>query len=383
VNAIPALAAASQRNASLSPLIWCTGVVAIIAMTGRGAEQPTWGEESTKDLRDAMKKNKYEEVCAFYGTIKQAGIGKPAGPCIEIDRRASWSVVVSIEKVDKKADLLTAAEGQDVVLSMAFPHHAGIRKDDIGAGFYFVVWSARHNDVDYYTLTAIKRDGSQLDQFAPKAWREAEAAREPGMNGALQPQSSQPDYAKWEQIRNGMAEAEVRKILGEPLHDSGTPEEFRNDPTYVKTLTYGTIRYPSPALPGSFTFEISIKQGNVSEKYDPFNGELSKNGRPTTPIQTTPKDRTTLDLTRFVDLRWRPSSGEYPIVYVVQVETGQHAKIDGKGTLVYVSKEQHTTYSPYLALRSGGTNASRWRVMAANKKGQSAWTEWRYFRFEE
>jgi hypothetical protein len=365
-------------------LHWCFAVIALTAMTAFGADPPKWGDDATKNLREAMKKNKYEEICAFYGTVKQVGIGQRDAATIKIDHHSSWSIVVSVEKIDKKADLLTAAEGQDITLAMDFPLHVGVTKNDLGANFYFILWRERHNDVDYHTLTAIKRDGSPMDQFAPKDRLEAEAALEPGKNKAQEPQCVQPDYAKWELVREGMSEEEVTKLLGDPLHDTGIPEEFRNNPTYVKFLTYGRIAFTSPAMPSSFEFDIAIKQGNVSEKYDPFGGELSKDGRPTAPMQITPKDRTIFDhFPRFVDLRWQPSSGEYPVVYVVEVQTGQYGVIEGKDTLVYVSKRHYRASCPYQAFSFGGKNAGRWRVMAVNKKGQSAWTEWHYFRFEK
>lgn len=340
-------------------------IIAIISISALSGEPPKWANEAAKDLREAMKKNKYEEICAFYGKFKQAGMFIPAGPKIEINRHGSWSILVTVEKIDKKADVLTVAEGQDISLTMDIPHTVGIRKDDQGADFYFIVWKERHNDVDYMTLTAIKHDGIPADQFAPKALRDLELAAQ------QKSEFVQPDYAKWEQVREGMTEEEVKKLLGEPLRDSRV----------VGSLTYGRIQFASPAMPDSFEFYISFKQGTVSDKLDPFGGELSKDGKPTAPLQITPADRTTFNhYPRVLDLRWRPSSGEYPIVYIVEVENAQH---DGKDGLVYWIKRQYRADCPYQAITFNGVSNARWRVMAVNKKGQSAWTEWRYFRFDE
>lgn len=343
-------------------------IIAMISMTALSGEPPKWGEEAAKDLREAMKNNKYEEICAFYGKIKQAGMGMPAGPSLEINRHGSWAVVVSIEKIDKKAAVLAAAEGQDVTLVMDIPHNVGIRRDDLGADFYYIVWRQRHNDVDYNTLTAIKRDGSPMEQFAPKALREVELA------AVQKSEYVQPDYAKWEQVRDGMSEEEVKKLLGEPLHDS----------KIMESLKYGRIRFASPAMPSSFEFYITFEKGTVSGKHEPFGGELSKDGKPTAPLQIAPADRTAFNhYPPLVDLRWRPSSGEYPIVYIVETENAQSEKLDGKDSLVYWVKRQYRSDCPYQAISFDGIRVSRWRVMAVNKKGQSAWTEWRYFRFEK
>lgn len=150
------------------------------------------------------------------------------------------------------------------------------------------------------------------------------------------PECVQPDHGKWARVNEGMPEAEARKLLGEPLfadrHETATPDAPK------VFLRYGRIRFASPALPDTFDFDLPIREGKVYSKHDPFGGELSKDGRPTAPLQITPYDRTTFDhYPRFVDLRWRPSSGEYPIAYVVEVEFAQHERRDGKTAFVYVA----------------------------------------------
>src|SRR3990172_11630380 len=88
----------------------------------------------------------------------------------------------------------------------------------------------------------------------------------------------QPDYGKWRQVKIGMTEDEAKKLLGEPLEETKIPDDFRDDPNYVKFLTFGRFRFASASLPGTFDFDITIKQGKVEEKHNPFGGGLSTDG---------------------------------------------------------------------------------------------------------
>lgn len=203
--------------------------------------------------------------------------------------------------------------------------------------------------------------------------------------GANKPECIQPDYAKWLQIKVGMTEKEVKQILGTPLSEDRVPPEFIFDPQYVKLLTYGRIRFNSPSLPGAFEFHVATKLGKVSETIDPFGGVFSTDGKPTTPSPVAPKDHTVFEYyPRFVDLRWTPSSGEYPIEYVIEVEAGQleQSADKEKSEYHYYFEERQNSNCPYQAISFVGKNPGRWRVKATNKKGESDWSEWSYFRFE-
>lgn len=195
----------------------------------------------------------------------------------------------------------------------------------------------------------------------------------------------QPDYKKWLTVKAGMTEDEVKKILGEPLSESKVPQEHINDPTYVKFMTYGRIHFDSPSLPDTFEFAVVTKLGKVSETIDPFGGILSTDGKPTTPVPISPNDRTVFDhYPRFVDLRWTPSAGEYPIEYTIEVQYGflEYAA-DGKTTeYQYRMTDQQESEFPYKAISFVGKGPGRWRVKAKNKSGESDWCDWRFFRFQ-
>jgi hypothetical protein len=136
-------------------------------------------------------------------------------------------------------------------------------------------------------------------------------------------ESTQPDYAMWDSVTTGMTEAEVKKLLGEPVWEDKPPEKRIDDPTYFKIMVYGRISFDSPSMPNGFDFWIGTQLGKVTQKQHPFGGALSRDGKPTIPGLIYPRDKTKFDhYPRFVDLRWQPSSGKYPIEYVVDVEAG-------------------------------------------------------------
>src|SRR5262249_46313825 len=154
--------------------------------------------------------------------------------------------------------------------------------------------------------------------------------------------SIQPDYSDWESVQVGMSEVDLKKLLGKPIQEDEIPERFKGDPTYPRKLSFGRITFDSPSMPQSFDFYVFIQQGKVVEKKHPFQGELSRNGKPTTPVLIYPRDRTEFDhCPRFVDLRWQPSSGKYPIEYAIQVEIGNYELCEGdkKAVVVYHSEE--------------------------------------------
>jgi hypothetical protein len=188
-------------------------------------------------------------------------------------------------------------------------------------------------------------------------------------------ESVQPDYSKWESVKVGMTEDDVRKLLGNPIEDPESPG-----------LVFGRIRFDSPSMPDSFNFYVMIHEGKVLEKGDAFGGNLSRDGRPTTPKLIYPRDRTTFDhYPRFVDLRWKPSSGKYPIEYAIEIQMGQYEVrgADGNSVLVYHNADDLVSELPYAAFAFRGRNPGRWRVKAKNELGESEWSEWRMFAFEQ
>ena len=159
----------------------------------------------------------------------------------------------------------------------------------------------------------------------------------------------------------------------------------------------------------------------MAEISDPWQGKFSPDGRPTIPELVEPAaGRTLAHFPRFLDFRWHPSSGVYPVAYEVCVQVldiNQHEsehfedyvrktldfdrekwKAEGMPTTkmdemaVSFARElrerqgvqltfQFCTHDIYLPLTWVGANTGRWRVRATNKKGASEWTAWRYFNF--
>ncbi len=201
----------------------------------------------------------------------------------------------------------------------------------------------------------------------------------------------QPDYSKWESVKIGMSEVELTNLLGKPIaeiehkHVQVTPSTEGS----LRDLFFGRIKFNSPSTPESFDFYVLTHEGKVLQKGHPFGGELSRNGKPTTPVLIYPRDRTKFDhVPRFVDLRWQPSSGKYPIEYAVQIQYGQYEGrgANGKAMPVYndiEDIEDLVCELPYAAFAFKGGQPGRWRVKAKNELGQSEWSEWRTFVFEQ
>jgi hypothetical protein len=205
----------------------------------------------------------------------------------------------------------------------------------------------------------------------------------------------QPDYAKWDKVRIGMAKAELTDLLGKPLedeeaelraklrkqglNDAAVREHFRSLGEGIAFgLTYGRIRYTSAVMPDVYEFSILIQEGKVSEKSDPFHGRLSKDGRPTLPDLLLPHENAAFHhFPRFLDFRWSPASGVYPMKYEIEVFVGRHTR----NGVVYRRSDSLTAPFPYAATSFGGMNSGRWRVRASNRLGESDWTSFRYFKF--
>ena len=189
-------------------------------------------------------------------------------------------------------------------------------------------------------------------------------------------ESVQPEYSKWALVKSGMTDIELRKLLGNPI----------DDPESGPGLLFGRIKFDSQSMPAPFDFYVLIHEGKVIQKGDQFGGDLSKDGKPTTPTPIYPIDGSGFThYPRFVDLRWNPSSGTYPMEYTVEVESGQH-EVHAKGeraVLVYHRSIEMNSELPYAAFAFGGKNPGRWRVKAKNALGESDWSKWRHFQFEQ
>jgi hypothetical protein len=205
------------------------------------------------------------------------------------------------------------------------------------------------------------------------------------------PHCVQPDYAAWGRIRENMTEADVLQILGKPLATQDTPEKLPiDDPSiqidYLYQWTYGHLDFKSPQVFAVDEFYICFSKGRVHSKYDPFGVPLSQNGKPTVPRLIYPKQNASYDhYPRYLDLRWYPSSGQYPMHYIVEHQSGEanYDQAAGRNVIAWPSSSVQTfrTQIPYQLTLHGGSDPGRWRVKAVNALGESDWSEYRKFSF--
>lgn len=196
----------------------------------------------------------------------------------------------------------------------------------------------------------------------------------------------EPEYAKWDAVNVGMTEADVLRILGKPLEQDDVPPHRGDAPFRSRTVAYGRLRFRSPAVPGALRFQIEFQNGEVVAKADPFGGHLSRDGKPTVPVPIFPVEYTILDHhPRFLDTRWYPSSGEYPITYTVQVEYAwfRDRGLNGKPIWLYEPLDELASRLPHVAVQFMGMQPGRWRVRASNRLGESDWTDWSRFEFAQ
>ena len=238
----------------------------------------------------------------------------------------------------------------------------------------------------------------------------------------VQPLVVQPNLAKWRELHVGMTEAAVTALLGKPYLKDPRPAPD-TDPRVIHFYVwrYGEISFKSFTTQGSFEFVVKFHEGLVEEIRDPWNGNFSPDGIPTVPELVLPKAGQTLDHNpRFMDFRWQPASGVYPIEYEVAIqvmdvnqhdaehyedyirETIDRNRADWKkagesekdldksatwfarelrkkqGVQETYSFRTHDIYLPYTWV---GANTGRWRVRAVNDKGTGEWSDWRYFSF--
>jgi hypothetical protein len=170
---------------------------------------------------------------------------------------------------------------------------------------------------------------------------------------------SQPSYEAWKKISKGISETEVFSILGPPQ------EKDMRHLIGGYTWHYGTVVPKSQVMPEPYEFLVWFLMGRVSGTEDPFDGHFSADSLPTTPILIHPQDGEVFaHYPRFVDLRWYPSSGQYPMRYEIEIDNALAEK---------------ATTEPYVSARVSGVTTVRWRVRAVNTKGTSDWSELRTF----
>jgi hypothetical protein len=209
-----------------------------------------------------------------------------------------------------------------------------------------------------------------------------------------EPEFIQPDYSKWQRVRIGMPRDEVLAILGKPLHrDDETPEWIAHIPepshrhfkAFGYSWSYGHLKFADPRVPNSFDFSVHFRFSTqtVRHIYDPFDGTFSVAGEPTIPRLVLPQDKSVWEHNpRFLDLRWTPSAGGYPMQYEIESGFSQIEVKDDEAILTYQPLPTAITDVPHHALSFVGAQKGRWRVRAKNRHGLSGWTDYRYFEFK-
>jgi hypothetical protein len=190
---------------------------------------------------------------------------------------------------------------------------------------------------------------------------------------------TQPDYTKWQSITPGMDESDVIARLGEPL---AKPDPFDRTSNVLYNWEYGYLAPKSRVFPRPLVFTIRFLQGKVFCLEDPFNGTFSPDGTPTVPEPIWPENPPIFPhYPRWIDLRWYPSSGEYPMRYEVEIA---ELKFDGNPEVAdgWITQVQASDI-PYLAAEFDGMGLGRWRVRAINDKGIGEWSDYHLFVFEK
>jgi len=243
-----------------------------------------------------------------------------------------------------------------------------------------------------------------------------------GVVTEVQPLAVQPDLTKWQSLKVGMTEAEVTAVLGKPYQKDPRPAA-ETDAHIINLYSwqYGEISFNSFNTKATFRYAVIFHDGLVHEISDPWHGQFSSDGRPTPVELVGPESGTTLNhYPRFLDFRWLPSAGVYPMEYEVALqvlEVNQHEaehyedyiretinrnrvgwKQAGKSVkemeetaarFARVLRQQQgvqatysfRTHDIYLPFTWVGANTGRWRVRAVNDKGTSEWTAWHFFKF--
>ncbi len=232
----------------------------------------------------------------------------------------------------------------------------------------------------------------------------------------------QPDGAKWRQLRVGLTEGEVTALLGKPYHKDPRPAvDAEPGLRRMYSWEYGEITFKSFTTKGTYRYAVMFHAGLVSEFSDPWHGKFSPDGRATVPELVLPAAGATLHhYPCFLDFRWHPSSGVYPIEYEIAVEVLTIDQFEAEHFEDYIRKTvdgnrpdwqtagmskkamdelalsfaqglrrnqgvmeafHFRTHDIYLPLTWVGANTGRWHIRATNEKGTSDWTKWRYFKF--
>lgn len=226
--------------------------------------------------------------------------------------------------------------------------------------------------------------------------------------GPCDSQFVQPDSAAWAAAtREGLTEAEVLQILGEPIEREHPPvrpehmsqEEWDSVPAserqwYQDVILadtcygwrYGRLDFRSPSVPITYDFVIYFRRGRVMMWSSPFDPPLSRSGVPTAPTPLLPMNQVVFDSrVDVLDFRWGPPAGLYPMTFTLEFVGGYDTNIEGEdGELTpkreWFDPERLVSGVPHLAVPNPGFEHWRWRLKAHNTLGEGPWSTWQSFR---
>jgi len=261
-------------------------------------------------------------------------------------------------------------------LGLRLPESVILLRGPVGSEVKLLVQSIDRSEPEELTLIRQPIDQEQIE------WKEEGIVMRPQFdvqpdelieNEILSPsgiaerpalQITQPDYVAWQSVTNGMSEAQVQKVLGKPGWSHGS----NLGPGFLYTWNYGAVLLRSNRFPQPHCFIVLFDDGQVLQTEDPFDGIFSANGLPSKPSLIYPQDEAVFShYPRNIDLRWYPSSGEYPMKYRIEVSAA--------------SSEEEAIVEPGLTTSISGANEVRWRVKAINRRGESPWSEFQTFKF--
>jgi len=190
------------------------------------------------------------------------------------------------------------------------------------------------------------------------------------------PTTMQPDYIRWRAVAVGMTYEQVSDLLGESQRVMENSRKT-GKPYY---LFYGSLRISSTPSRWFYRFVVGFdKDEKVWMKSDPFGGVLSDDGKPSKPQILIPLEGATFShFPRILDVRWTPSSGDYPMKYEVEIA---FAAISGIREGGHICDTFVGVAGPYLAMGIPGMGPYRVRVRGHNLKGAGAWSDDRHFEF--
>ncbi len=186
----------------------------------------------------------------------------------------------------------------------------------------------------------------------------------------------QPLYKKWNQIEKNMTYPDVEKILGKPIEKPFSNLLDKNPYLGIRTI-YGIVVKKSDIIPEDLCFYVYFMGGKVVEKTNPFGYKTlpNKSLKPATPKMLSPPNNMVWDNNPYImDLRCYPAFGKYPMYYIFEIDYYNFIEKEWVYDLI-------ASPIPHVSVSLTNFSRYRWRIKAINSLGESLWSKYRYFSF--